>query len=181
MLTSRVPSFSSHQISRSPPTVLTFWPSCHGLTGTRWASTNLRRLRWALSYPSPPSYALGPRAPYSWGSSHGFLGSFSTAELSGARTVVFCDEFSRREDADSVSLTNLGESRSGTGVQKAVEGRDVGLCACTYPAKRLMLRSRPITSESTTPPPVPAGGSAGDGSEGGGMAGPGPRLSMRGA
>lgn len=110
-LTSFFPSFSSHQTSASPPTVFTFSPSFQGLTGTKCSSTNRRMLRCARSRPSPPSYALDPSVSYSFGSSHGFRGSFSTAELSGARTVVLCDASSRRREALSMSRIKLAQEK----------------------------------------------------------------------
>lgn len=48
-----------------------------------------------------------------------------------------------------------------------------------YPANRLMLRSRPMTSERTTSPPTAPDGGAGA-SDDGGRAGPGPAGSMKG-
>ena len=92
------------------------------------------------------------------------------AEFKGARTVVFLEESSSRCDADSMSLTNLALH-----ISTRLRCGD----RATHPAKRLILLSRPITSDSTTSPPTPEGGPLGGASDGG-MAGPGPAGSIRG-
>jgi hypothetical protein len=85
--------------------------------------------------------------------------------------VVFLEESSRRCDADSISLTNLVIAEH---QQQSLQYQGI---VTAYPAKRLMLLSLPITSESITSPPDPEEGRSGAVSEGG-IAGPGPTGSI---